>query len=244
VLYDRPPEQFTEAGDDRRDRLLEALSGLIPEDMAQACASSSEDRPAILVSPTSWTMDEDFTLLLDALEECDAAIAQQEEDEEDDSVFPYLVVFLTGNGPMRRRYERRIASLKLRLITVCTGWLSDEDYAVLLGAADLGLCMHTSSSGVDLPMKIAEMQGAKLPTCAFDYGDCLAEMVEPGETGLLFRDSATLAQQIRDLFRDFPGGAVQLRSMREALRNRSRPRWSEEWDGVAAGLLGLGPRPD
>ena len=240
VFYDRPPERFGEASEADRRSLFEALSGLIPEEMARACAADSEDRPAVLVSPTSWTVDEDFALLLDALELCDAATTQ----EADGSDFPDLVVFLTGNGPMRQSYEKRIAALNLRRIVIRTGWLSDEDFAILLGASDLGLCLHTSSSGVDLPMKIAEMQGAKLPVCVFNYGDCLTEIVEPGKTGLLFRDSATLSHQIRELFGDIPAGAVSLNAMREALRDRSQPRWGEEWNDVAAESLGLEPRRD
>jgi beta-1,4-mannosyltransferase len=244
VLYDRPPARFSEASDADRLRLFEGLSCIIPENMARARATGSENQPGLLVSPTSWTVDEDFALLLDALEHCDAAMAKEEEDAAKVDVFPDLIVLLTGNGPMRQVYEQRIASLVFRRIVVRTSWLSDEDFPVLLGSSDLGLCLHTSSSGVDLPMKIAEMQGANLPVCAFDYGACLTEMVDPGETGLLFSDSATLSQQLRDLFRNFPAGASQLSVMRNALRARPRRHWGEEWDDVAAPYFELASSRD
>jgi beta-1,4-mannosyltransferase len=244
VLYDRPPERFCEASDGDQRKLFEGLARTIPEEMARARAAGSKNRPGLLVSPTSWTADEDFALLLDALEHCDAAMAEEEKEEADGDVFPDLIVLLTGHGPLRQTYEQRIASLVLRRIVVRTAWLSDEDFPVLLGSSDLGLCLHTSSSGVDLPMKIAEMQGANLPVCAFDYGDCLTEMVDPGETGLLFSDSATLSQQLRDLFRNFPAGASRLAAMRNTLRTRPRRHWGDEWDDVAAPCFGLSPSRD
>jgi beta-1,4-mannosyltransferase len=238
VLHDLPPEQFGEASDTDRRRLFEGLFSTIPEPMARALATGSENRPGLLVSPTSWTADEDFALLLDALDHCDAAMAE-EEAEAGGGVFPDLLVLLTGNGPQRQSYEERIALLDLRRIVIRTAWLSSEDFPVLLGSADLGLCLHNSSSGVDLPMKIAEMQGANLPVCAFDYGPCLTEMVDPGETGLLFTDSASLSRHLRDLFRNFPAGAQHLAALRNALRARPKRHWGEEWRDRAAPSFGL-----
>lgn len=60
-----------------------------------------------------------------------------------------------GKGPEKEMYEEKIKRLNLKHVAFRTMWLAAEDYPLLLGSADLGVCLHTSSSGLDLPMKVS-----------------------------------------------------------------------------------------
>ena len=125
----------------------------------------------VLLSSTSWTPDEDFQLLLSAL--ClletrleQAASGTGEGDDEGRPVLPSrLLVVITGKGPMKEEFlaaaEEKVQTGQLgRRVAVRTLWLEAEDYPPLVGCAELGICLHTSTSGLDLPMKVLDMFGA------------------------------------------------------------------------------------
>ena len=67
---------------------------------------------------------------------------------------PRLLILVTGKGPQREHYQRQMARLRLQHVAFRTLWLEAQDYPLLLGSADLGISLHTSSSGLDLPMKV------------------------------------------------------------------------------------------
>jgi beta-1,4-mannosyltransferase len=116
-----------------------------------AAARDAAGRPALVISSTSWTPYEDFGLLLEAARIYDAAASDGPEAE---AAYPDVLFAITGRGPQREEYLKRIAALPLRRCAFASVWLEPEDYPALLGAADLGVCLHTSSSGLDLPMKV------------------------------------------------------------------------------------------
>ncbi|KAF8068308.1 hypothetical protein HT031_001995 [Scenedesmus sp. PABB004] len=189
-------------------------------------------RPALVVSSTSWTPDEDFGLLLDAALAYDAAAARAPA-----GTYPDVAFIITGRGPQRDAYLARVRRLRLARVAFASLWLEPEDYPALLGAADLGVCLHTSSSGLDLPMKVVDMFGAGLPVCAVDY-PAITELVAPGRTGLLFTSAEQLARQLLELLAGFGGGAGggggKLAAMRAAVAEAHGAwRWDDNWARVA-----------
>lgn len=182
------------------------------------------DRPALLVSSTSWTEDEDFDLLLKALIHLDAHACVMP------ASYPDFVVLVTGKGPMRDLYEARMGSLNLRRVHIRTLWLAPGDYPRLIGCADMGVCLHVSTSGLDLPMKVVDLFGCGTPVCAVNFS-CLAELVHHDVNGMVFDKAPELGKQLVDLFKGFPGApsATRIAKLRSGVKAGQGSRWHENW---------------
>lgn len=97
-----------------------------------------DDRPALLVSSTSWTPDEDFSILIEALtiyELRAQELSAQYSHNPSEGKLPRLLVIVTGKGPLRDRYMKRIEGLQKewRWVKCISLWLDAEDYPILLG---------------------------------------------------------------------------------------------------------------
>ncbi|KAF8768301.1 Chitobiosyldiphosphodolichol like protein [Argiope bruennichi] len=188
-----------------------------------------QSRPALIVSSTSWTEDEDFSILLSALEDYEHAAKLQKD-------LPDLLVCITGKGPMKSYYETLIEGKKFTHVEILTLWLKFEDYPIFLACADLGISLHNSSSGLDLPMKVVDMFGCCLPVAAVSFS-CIEELVKDGVNGTIFKDSQQLSKQLQKFFSGFPQKHTQLSTFHENLEGTSSLRWNENWNHTVAPLL-------
>ncbi|CAO1632884.1 unnamed protein product [Sympodiomycopsis kandeliae] len=123
------------------------------------------------------------------------------------TTLPKLLIIVTGKGELRSHYEREIARLEKdedwQWVRIRTAWLENWEYPLLLGSADVGISLHTSSSGLDLPMKVVDMLGCHLPVLALDF-PCLGELIQHGRNGLKFSDDEGLEEGMESLLGGFP----------------------------------------
>lgn len=219
VLYDRPASVFAPMDRGERELFRQALFTRF---------GIHGSNVGFIVCPTSWTEDEDFDLAIEAVGWLEERIRGWEA-AGSGRRFPDLVILVSGDGQRRAEFERRFAGLQARRVQLRARWLEPDDYPRVVGSADLGLCLHRSSSGLDIPMKVADLFGAGVPVCALDYGACLAERVRHGDNGLLFSNARQLADVLFDLFETFPSNQSSLDRLRTGARRSARPTWEEAW---------------
>ena len=234
TLHDRPAELFRPVQSvEARKKFLSVL----PETKDDA-QNIIDGAVRLVVSSTSWTRDEDFGMLLDALvayaSPDSAAVSAH------DPPSPILAI-ITGRGPDRDVYVKKIKELqnqsRLPGIRILTAWLSNRGYAELLACADLGISLHKSSSGVDLPMKVVDMFGAGLPVAAYSAFESIGELVKEGVNGCGFEDAEQLTEVLRRLLG--MAGEDELAKLKEGAVQEGALRWDEEWNRVVAPVIGL-----
>jgi beta-1,4-mannosyltransferase len=220
VLRDRPSAAFRSLGAGERSSMRQQL-------LAEFALEGHERDWVIVLSPTSWTADEDFDLLLDAV-----AIAERRMSGR--AASRRLLMLASGRGKLRASFERRSAILGLETIAVRTTWFDPAVYPLAVAAVDAGLSLHRSSSGLDLPMKVVDFLGASVPVIALDFGPCLAEAVRDHWNGLTFTSAETLAGILGEVTAQ---SSDTLASLLPGAADSGSTRWEESWSAVVPTLL-------
>ncbi|CAN8075199.1 unnamed protein product [Agarophyton chilense] len=216
VLRDLPSDVFTKfqnepLSDDEKSSLIERVRG------QATCFGppSHATKVPLIVSSTSWTPDEDLSILRESILQLDRSKAT-------------IRVVITGKGPLRTAFEQDLALRKLQHVQVWLAWLPFSDYAALLSIAALGVSLHASSSALDLPMKAVDMLGTGLPVVALRY-PCIHELVHDGRNGVLFDGSEDLTTTIQNLLRD----EQLLQHLRAGATHSFEENWLTQWETVA-----------
>ncbi|XWS41294.1 hypothetical protein CRYUN_Cryun17cG0068700 [Craigia yunnanensis] len=207
-----------------------------PKQAGSCCKQYKLVRPSFMKVLFFMTPDEDFGILLEAAVMYDRRVATllDENDSTAEGVlwkensggkqylYPRLLFIITG--PEKEKYEEKIERLNLKRVAFRTMWLSAEDYPLLLGSADLGVCLH-SSSGLDLPMKpslklVLASSGGYVRLWA-SCMRCFLLLVNFSSTNLLklkkmdcFSSSSELTDELLMLFRGFPDECDALKSLK------------------------------
>lgn len=256
LLYDKPSDEFTPTSLEQVHSLLIKLSAEYPvlgsrvrnETCRTYCNPKDgsihlkENRPALIVSSTSWTEDEDFSILLEALRQFDT---HRKSLDGSPLQPPPIICIITGKGPLKEFYQRVIADFDFKHVKFILPWLEPTDYPKLLAACDFGISLHVSSSGLDLPMKILDMFGAGIPVCAYHY-DSLKELVQNQVNGYTFKSSVELKDLMVKLLAPFsPANSTlsDLEYMRRNILNQYKTdRWHSNWLENALPLFDSPPR--
>lgn len=154
TLMDRPPDRYSPLNTKEQALFLKTHP---------ATRGIDRRNTKILVTSTSYTADEPLQPLLSAL---------LKYSETRDVTLPRIVLLITGRGSMQDEYRKIIEQSALAgndpdaKCAVKMVWLEPQDYPRLLACADLGVSLHTSSSGMDFPMKVIDLFGCGVPVCA------------------------------------------------------------------------------
>jgi beta-1,4-mannosyltransferase len=134
---------------------------------------------------------------------------------------------------MKDQFVAGFSSLGLPNVDLVTAWLPAADYPLLLGVADIGISVHTSTSGLDLPMKAVDMLGSETPVVALRFPALVEMLGGEGQGGMTFSSGEELAEALLAL--TVNDGAKELREKfsKYGMRFKQSGTWKSEWSSVA-----------
>ena len=195
-------------------------------------------KPIVMISSTSWTPDEDFSMLLDAFIKTEEMIKESIEDKTQKNIYNItedkikkILFLITGRGPMRDKFMAKVSEANLKYFDVKSIWLESDDYPKLLSLVDLGISLHYSSSGIDLPMKVVDMFSGCLPVASVYY-ETINELVKENENGFLFKNSKDLGKILKNVIIELSatGKCEKIIKFRENLHKElDKNDWVSQW---------------
>ena len=199
---------------------------------------NKNNKPIVMISSTSWTPDEDFSILLDAFIKTEEMISEIIEDKSQKNIYNIseekikkVLFLITGRGPMRDIFMEKVSEANLKYFDVKSIWLESDDYPKILSLVDLGVSLHYSSSGIDLPMKVVDMFSGCLPVASIYY-ETINELVEENVNGFLFKNDKDLCKILTNVIIEMSatGKCEKINKFRENLHKiLDKNDWVTQW---------------
>ena len=199
---------------------------------------NKKNKPIVMISSTSWTPDEDFSILLESFIKTEEMILEHIEDKEQKTLgnitkdkIKKILFLITGRGPLRDNFMKKVSEANLKYFDVKSIWLESDDYPKLLSLVDLGISLHYSSSGIDLPMKVVDMFSGCLPVASIYY-DTIVELVEENKNGFLFKNDKDLCKILKNVIIEYSmtGKCEKIEKFRENLhKDLYKNDWVSQW---------------
>lgn len=193
-------------------------------ELGDLIVKDKQDKPITMISSTSWTPDEDFNMLLNCFIKVEKMLQGKEG-------LKKVLFLITGRGPMKEEFMLKVKEAKLQIFNVKSIWLDSDDYPKLLSRVDLGVSLHYSSSGIDLPMKVVDMFSACLPAAAI-YFPTIGELVKEEENGFLFKNEEDLGKLLVNVIEEFSfkGHHEKIDMYRKNLKKALNENdWTTQW---------------
>ena len=239
VLYDCPPSFFKPCDRSDLNSLISNGTIAVPNWYNTYQNTEHYSSPSIpgtitgdcltIVSSTSWTADDDYTMLLDALQLLQPHLQ---------NINLRIWIVITGKGCYQNAFKAQCdsyyasGSLSMDYIYISLIYFQSlNDYATMLGSADIGLSIHFSSSEFDLPMKIVDMFGCGLPVIAYNYR-ALNELLT-NNYGWLFNDKHQLTDVLIEVTLDYINTTGKIQEKRANVLRDKRTPWSSNWSHIA-----------
>lgn len=216
TLHDRPADQFHSLSDLEIASIIKKFEDSVLKDFKPGIDK-------IVVTSTSYTPDENFGILISALKLYDKR-----------SLLPKLFVVVTGKGPLKDDFLSMVKSACFKNVFVRTCWLEASDYPLVLGSADIGISLHESSSGIDLPMKVVDMFGCGVPVISLGF-KAIPELVKDGGNGTIVTNYKEMCQSLEILLTD----EKALKGIKQGALRESRYRWNENWLKQVGSVFGV-----
>ncbi len=142
-------------------------------------------RPILLLSNSSYSIDDDFEMLLKACEKFEAQNLRTK-----------LILIMSGSGVLKPYWSNKFMKTfeKSDKIKVYFKWFKQGDYPLICGSVDYGVCLHNSTSKVDLPIKILDIFACSVPVLAYKYSNTIKELVKNDVNGKLFENAQELSK--------------------------------------------------